>query len=166
MVVGEAAVVAGPRSKRRNVFDLLRPLRRLLRKVEAAQVKRFGRSLLSVVFRTPVLVLVTTGRKTGRRRETALAYERLESGDLVVVGGAGGQQRLPDWVANARAHPDVTVIVDRESRAMSAIEIDGHERERIWEQVRKVWPQIDTYEERAGRPIPVFVLQEDPLTNG
>lgn len=81
---------------RRNFMDRLRPVRRLLRGIEAAQVRRFGRSFLSTLFRTPALVLETLGRKSGRPRQTALAYHRLAEGDLVVVGGAGGQRRVPD----------------------------------------------------------------------
>lgn len=83
----------------RNGYDRLRPVRRFARPFEAAQVRRFGRSLLSVSFRTPVLVLHTTGRRSGRPRRTTLAFKRSEDGSLVVVGGAGGQARLPDWVA-------------------------------------------------------------------
>lgn len=142
-------------------MDLLRPVRRLVRGVEAAQVKRFGGSVLSVLFRTPVLVLVTEGRKSGQQRETTLAYERLDDGDLVIVGGAGGQKRVPDWVANARAHPRVGVVVDGVTRAMSATELFGSEREQVWQRVRQVWPRIATYEERAGHPVPVFRLRDD-----
>lgn len=149
-------------ARRRNRFDLLRPVRRSLRGIEAWQTKRFGRSVLSVVFRTPVLVLVTTGRRTGAVRETTLAYQRLENGDLVVIGGAGGQRRLPDWVANLRAEPRASVIVDGVATATTAREALGAERDRRWADARQLWSQIDTYEQRAGRPVPVFVLCTTP----
>lgn len=141
-------------------MDRLRPVRRALRGIEAAQVRWFGRSLLSTIFRTRVLVLETTGRRSGRPRQTALAYHRLPEGDLVVVGGAGGQRRVPDWVANARAKPTVRVVVDRAHWRMTAVELAGDERTTVWEEVRRVWPQIVTYEQRAGRPIPVFRLRD------
>lgn len=145
---------------RRNFMDRLRPVRRVLRGIEAAQVRRFGRSFLSTIFCTPALVLETVGRKSGHPRQTALAYHRLAGGDLVVVGGAGGQRRVPDWVANARANPDVHVVVDRVRRPMTAVELVGDERATVWTEVRRVWPQIETYEQRAGRPIPVIRLTE------
>lgn len=146
--------------RRDHAADLLRPVRRALRDAEVAQVERFGRSLLSVLFRTPVLVLVTTGRRTGRQRRTALAHLRLDDGDLLVVGGAGGQRRVPDWVANLRAEPRAVVVVDRVGRAVVARELEGDERARAWDLARRAWPRVDVYERRAGRPVPVFRLRE------
>jgi deazaflavin-dependent oxidoreductase (nitroreductase family) len=143
---------------RRNFMDRLRPIRRLMRGTEAAQVRWFGRSLLSTMFRTRALVLETVGRRSGRPRQTALAYHRLDDGDLVIVGGAGGQRRIPDWVANVRASSNVHVVVDRVRRPMTAVELGGVERATVWNEVREVWPQIETYEQRAGRPVPVFRL--------
>jgi len=144
----------------RNAMDRLRPVRRALRGIEAAQVRRFGRSLLSTLFRTRALVLETVGRRSGRIRSTALAYHRLADGGLVVVGGAGGQRRVPDWVANVRADPQVHVVVDRVRRPMTAMELGRDQRRAVWDEVREVWPRIETYERRAGRPIPVFELRD------
>lgn len=143
---------------RRNLADRLRPLRRATRAIEVAQVRRFGRSALSTVFRTRVLVLESVGRRSGRVRSTALAFHEHGPEVLLVVGGAGGQARLPDWVANLRADPDAVVIVDRRSRAVRATELHGDERAHTWAELRAVWPQIDKYEARAGRPVPVFRL--------
>jgi deazaflavin-dependent oxidoreductase (nitroreductase family) len=145
----------------RNAFDRLRPVRRLVGPVEAAEARWFGRSLLSLVYRTPVLVLETTGRRTGRRRQVTLACCEIE-GDLVVVGGAGGQSRLPDWVANLRADPKVTVTRRRRRTPMRARELHGDERAAMWRQLLPIWPQVTTYEERAGYEIAVVVLQTPP----
>lgn len=139
-------------------MDRVRLVRRLTRAIEAAQVKYFGRSLLSLVARTPVLVLETTGRRTGRQRESTLAYLPLDDGQLLVVGGAGGQTRLPDWVANLRANPDVTVTVNRERRPMHAAELDGAERATAWKLALAEWPRIALYEAKAGRRVPVIRL--------
>lgn len=142
-----------------NFVDRLRLVRRATRGIEAAQVRWFGRSVLSTMFRTPVLVLETVGRKSGRPRQTTIAYHWLVDDDLVVVGGAGGQRRVPDWVANARAHPKVHVVIDKMRQPMTATEVLGDERAAVWDQVRLVWPQVENYERRAGRPIPVFRLR-------
>jgi F420H(2)-dependent quinone reductase len=152
-------------SSRRNLMDRLRPVRRALRGIEAAQVRWFGRSALSTAFRTSVLVLETVGRRTGRSRGTTLAYHRLADGALVVVGGAGGQRRVPDWVANVRADPDVHVTVDRHRMPMIAVELVEDERRRAWDEARAVWPQIERYERRAGRPVPVFRLRPSTRTD-
>ena len=111
-----------------------------------------------MVFRTPVLLLHTTGRRSGRARSTTLAFTRMEDESLVVVGGAGGQVRLPDWVANLRAEPVAAVTIDRARVEVRAVELAGAEREEMWRALLEVWPRIDGYERRAGRTVPVFRL--------
>lgn len=146
------------RRPRRNRYDRLRLTRRLARPFEAAQVQWFGKSLLSVVFRTPVLVLHSTGRRTGVVRSTTLACHRLNDGSFIVVGGAGGQARVPDWVANLRADPVAAITVNRIRVDVQAAELAGAARDGMWREVRDVWPQIDVYQRRAGRDVPVFRL--------
>jgi len=150
----------------RNAFDRLRPLRRALAPIEAAQVRRFGRSVLSAIFRTPVLLLHTTGRRTGRERVTTLAFAEDEDGSLLVVGGSGGQARVPDWVLNLRAHPGAAVTVERTRLDVVADELVGAERARVWPQLRERWPRIETYERRAGRTAPVFRLARSDGQDG
>ncbi|HEV2069427.1 MAG TPA: nitroreductase/quinone reductase family protein [Acidimicrobiales bacterium] len=126
--------------------------------VEAAQVRRFGRSLVSLAFRTPVLALETIGRRSGAKRSTTLAFQRVDDGTLLVVGGAGGQARVPDWVANLRANPQAVAWVDRAPLPVRAVEMTGADREEAWRHLSHVWPRIDRYERRAGRRVPVFRL--------
>jgi F420H(2)-dependent quinone reductase len=143
---------------RRNVFDRLRLLRRLARPIEAAQVRRFGASVVSLVARTPVLVLETTGRRSGIERSTPLAFHLDDEGRFLLVGGASGQARVPDWVANLRAEPDAAIVVDRVRVEVRAQELAGDERRAAWTTLAPVWPRIDAYERRASRPVPVFRL--------
>lgn len=145
---------------RPNLVDRLRPLRRLLAPAEAAQVRRFGASVLSLLYRADVLVLHTTGRRSGAERDTTLAHTRIGE-QLVVVGGAGGQRRLPDWVANLRARPAAAVTLAGDRFAVHAVELRGAERARLWPQLVQRWPRIEVYERRAGRAVPVFRL--DPV---
>lgn len=128
----------------------------------------FGRSAMSLAFRTPVLVLHTTGRRSGRERSTPLAYHRDGDGSLLVVGGAGGQARTPDWVANLRAEPSAAVTVDRRRSSITAVELVGDEHAATWPRLEQVWPQIASYARRAGRPVPVFrlVLAEPEAPDG
>lgn len=146
------------RTKRRNIFDRMRILRRVTRPVEAAQVRVFGRSLLSVVFGTRVLLLHTVGRRSGVERTTPLAFHIDADGSLLVVGGAGGQVRVPDWVANLRANPAAAVTMDRHRFDVRAEELCGRERAAVCRSLVLVWPQIETYERRAGRDVPVYRL--------
>ena len=139
-----------------NIYDRVQPLRRLAQPLEVAQIRRFGRSLFSVVFRTRVLLLHTTGRRSGQERTTALAFHEEDDGSLIVVGGANGQTRMPDWVFNLRAQPDVAVTVRRQRCSVYAEELVGKQRSRRWPTLVERWPRVEVYERRAGRPVPVF----------
>lgn len=151
------------------LVDHLGPLRRLTRGVEVAQITHLGGSVVSVLYRTPVLVLETTGRRTGRRRRTPLAHHLLpEDGSSdpgagarrwLVVGGANGQRRVPDWVANLRAEPGAVVVVRRQRVAVTSRELRGAELDATWPALVDVWPRIAVYRRRAGRPVPVFELR-------
>jgi deazaflavin-dependent oxidoreductase (nitroreductase family) len=142
----------------RNAFDRFGFLRRIARPIEVVQIRWFGASVISAFMRTPVLVLHTTGRRSGAHRATPLAFHHEEDGVLVIVGGASGQVRVPDWVANLRAEPNAAVTIDRARNEVVAEELVGDERRRVWAVVREVWPRIEGYERRAGRPVPVFRL--------
>jgi deazaflavin-dependent oxidoreductase (nitroreductase family) len=74
-------------------------------RLEAALVRRTGRSAFAFAYRTPVLVLETTGRRSGLLRSTPVAYRPAGGGTWLIVGGAAGMRRTPDWVANLRAEP-------------------------------------------------------------
>ena len=142
----------------RNAFDRFRFLRRIARPIEVGQVRWFGASLVSMAARTPVLVLHTTGRRSGAERATPLAFSRDADGSFLIVGGAGGQARVPDWVANLRADGDVAVTIDRRRQPVRAEELVGDDHRSTWARLSSVWPRIDEYERRAGRPVPVFRL--------
>lgn len=141
---------------RDNLFDRLRFLRRVAAPIEAATVRRFGRSPLSALFRVPVLVLETTGRRSGARRRTTLAYQREADGSLLLVGGAGGQTRNPDWVANLRADPRVTITLHRRSLDTTVVELTGDEHAAAWDRARAQQRRVEAYERRAGHRIPIF----------
>ncbi len=86
------------------------------------------------------------------------ARVRVEARRRNLVGGASGQARIPDWVANVRVDRAVTVTVDRERRHMDAFELDGDERRTAWERAVRRWPRVARYEASAGRPLPVVRL--------
>lgn len=105
----------------------------------------------------PTCLLTHTGRKTGRVRETPLGY--LRDGDrLIVIGSNWGQQHDPAWALNLVANPRASVQVGRKRWSVTARVTEGEERDRYWSEALKVWPAYDTYLERSGRNIKVFVL--------
>ena len=105
-----------------------------------------------------MLILTTTGAKTGERRETPLAYTR--DGDrLVIVASKGGAPSHPAWYHNVVANPAVTVEVDGERFEATATVADGSERRRLYDQHAALHPSFTEYETRTDRVIPVIVLQ-------
>lgn len=101
--------------------------------------------------------LTTTGRRSGQPRTVTL-YAWPDDDRLVVVGSWGGAARDPAWVGNLRADPRATLRVGRAERPVVAREIDGPERERLWDLVCEAFPLYATYQRRTARRIPLFVL--------
>lgn len=105
-----------------------------------------------------VLILTTTGAKTGQRRETPLAYTR--DGDrLVIVASKGGAPTHPAWYHNIVADPAVRVEVNGERFDATAMIPEGTERRRLYDQHAALHPSFIDYETRTDRVIPVIVLQ-------
>jgi deazaflavin-dependent oxidoreductase (nitroreductase family) len=126
-------------------------------RVEAAEIRLTGTSVLGGLSRTDVLVLVTRGRKSGRERRTPVAYIRTTDGWLI-AGGANGQPRV-DWVANLRTTPAARVIVGRREHHVTAFEPVGDDYDRARADVVSRWPRVSRYEAQAGRKVPVFDLR-------
>lgn len=107
---------------------------------------------------TTVLLLTTTGRKTGRRRTVPVSY--LDQGDhLLIVGSVGGMPWNPGWYFNVRANQRVTVEVRGERREMVAKVAEGEERTRLWARMVGAYPLFDNYQRKARRQIPVVSLR-------
>lgn len=104
-----------------------------------------------------MLLLTTTGRKSGERRTLPLAY--LDDGqDFVVLASNGGQERDPLWWKNLEAHPEAAVQVGGERFTASARKADGAERERLWPRITAANPMWGQYAKRTRREIPVVIL--------
>ncbi|MGB3412553.1 MAG: nitroreductase/quinone reductase family protein [Microthrixaceae bacterium] len=145
-------------SSERRFVERFRVLRRVLHRMETAQIRSLGASAISVVFRTPVLLLHTTGRRSGLERTTPLAFHRDQDGSLLIVGGASGQARTPDWVANLRTSAAAYVTIRRDRYEVRVEELRGDERLEVWARLATEWPRIDAYQMRARREVPVFRL--------
>jgi deazaflavin-dependent oxidoreductase (nitroreductase family) len=113
---------------------------------------------LSVVSRQSVLVLATRGRKSGLTRKTPVTYLPYEDGFLI-GGGAGGQKATPDWVLNLRANPRAQITIGRTTHDVTVDEPTGEARERAYAALATKWPEVKRYEQRGGRPLPLFILR-------
>jgi deazaflavin-dependent oxidoreductase (nitroreductase family) len=106
----------------------------------------------------PVLLLTTTGARTGQRRTAPLLY--LRDGDrLVVVASKGGMSKHPLWYRNLLAHPEVEVEVGRERRTMVARTAGPEERAALWPRLVAMYRAYADYQARTPREIPVVVLE-------
>src|SRR5579883_2479767 len=107
-----------------------------------------------------ILLLTTTGRKSGRQRTTPLIYEA--DGDrYVIVASKGGAPEHPSWYLNLVEHPEVEVQVRGDVFRARARTAEGEERERLWGLVNRQWPDYDAYQEQTDRLIPVVVLERE-----
>ena len=109
---------------------------------------------------THVLLLTTTGRRSGERRTTPLIYGARD-GDYVVVASKGGAPEHPSWYRNLSADPEVEVQVLGDRFAAHARTATGDERARLWKLMAAEWPAYDDYQTKTEREIPVVVLERD-----
>ena len=105
-----------------------------------------------------ILLLVTTGRKSGEERWMPLIFREVD-GDYVIVASKGGHWEHPAWFVNMRANPeDVRIQVKDEVFPVSFRIAEGEERERLWGLMNEVWPDYAEYQTHTDRQIPVVVL--------
>ena len=105
-----------------------------------------------------LLLLHHQGAKSGTWRISPLAYYR--DGDRwAVFATKGGSESNPDWYHNLKAHPEVRIEVGTEAFDVSAVELTGDERDRVYGAQAAGWEQFAKYEAMTERVIPVFALE-------
>jgi F420H(2)-dependent quinone reductase len=106
----------------------------------------------------PVLLLTTTGRKSGQPRTAPVLY--LADGDrFVVINTNAGNAKVPAWSLNLRADSDAEVEVGRKRARVRAREAEGEERADLWRRHMEQYSGWDYYESKLDREITVFVLE-------
>ncbi len=109
----------------------------------------------------PLLLLHTTGRRSGEERVNPMMY--LADGDrLLVFGSKGGAPTNPDWYHNLLSNPDVTVETGIETFPARATVLTGEERDRFFAEQARRYPGFAEYERRTTRVIPVIALERRP----
>src|SRR5690349_21444626 len=106
-----------------------------------------------------LLLLTTTGAKSGAPRTSPLSCKRID-GKLVVIAGYGGADVNPAWVYNLRANPRAHVELGDEYFDVTARELLAGERERIIPKVVAIAPQFADFQAKVSRTIPIFVLDK------
>ncbi len=113
--------------------------------------------ILDRVAGMPVLLLMTTGRGSGRRRTAALTYFR-DGADLVVIGSFGGSDLPPAWWLNLQRDPRASVVIGGTTSKVMARAASAEEHDRLWPLVIETHPGYARYQRRTGRPIPIVLL--------
>jgi deazaflavin-dependent oxidoreductase (nitroreductase family) len=107
---------------------------------------------------TQVLILTTTGRRSGEQRSTPLIYGT-EGDDYMVVASNGGSDAPPAWYRNLSEHPEVEVQVKGDRFPARARDATAEEKAALWKQMTEHWPAYDEYQQKTEREIPVVVLE-------
>jgi deazaflavin-dependent oxidoreductase (nitroreductase family) len=108
----------------------------------------------------PVLLITTTGRRSGEPRTTPLIYGR-NGDDYLIVASKGGAPEPPAWYRNLSADPHVQLQVKADRFAARARTATPEERGDLWRTMTAIWPDYDAYQKKTGREIPVVVLQRE-----
>ena len=104
-----------------------------------------------------LLLLHTVGAKSGKESIKPVAYTK-DGEKYVVVASKGGAPDNPAWYYNLKANPDLEIEVGDEKFKVRATEVEGEERERLFEQHAKEYPGFNDYKAKTSRVIPVFTL--------
>ena len=146
----------------------------VIRKIRAALRRRTIRSfnkahlvvlrltrgrMFNTVIGMPVLVLTTTGRKSGLVRTTPLTYFR-DGDDYCLIASNGGSDRAPAWSYNLQANPSAVIETEGRKLVVQAKTASGDERERLWTAITAAHPTYARYQAKTSRRIPVIVLTE------
>jgi deazaflavin-dependent oxidoreductase (nitroreductase family) len=106
----------------------------------------------------PVLLLTTTGRRSGQKRTAPVLYLR-DGERLVVVASKGGFSQHPAWYLNLAQNPDVEVEIGAERRPMRARAAGDAEKQALWPRLVTMYRDFDDYQARTEREIPVVLLE-------
>jgi F420H(2)-dependent quinone reductase len=112
---------------------------------------------------SPVLLLLTTGRKSGKERTTPLLYLR-DGVNYIMVASNGGTAGDPAWWLNLQRDPEAIVEVGGSRLRVRAEEVKGEEKRRLWRRLVEMYPLYESYQRRTDREIPVISLR--PVEGG
>ncbi len=108
----------------------------------------------------PLLLLHSTGARSGAERVNPMMYQPLEGDTMAVFASKAGAPTNPDWYHNLVAHPEATVEVGTDTYKVRARVAGPDERERIWTKQKADYPGFADYERQTDRQIPVVILEK------
>jgi deazaflavin-dependent oxidoreductase (nitroreductase family) len=124
-------------------------------------------TLTSIIFGLPMVMLTTTGAKSGLKRTTPLAAIRAQAGTncFALIASNWGQDHHPGWYHNLKANPHATCTIKGVSKEYRAYEATGEEYEHYWQRASQIYFGYSLYKKRVGdRRIPIMVLEAEAET--
>jgi deazaflavin-dependent oxidoreductase (nitroreductase family) len=107
-----------------------------------------------------LLLLTTTGAKSGQPRLAPLAYFTID-GKLIIIGSKAGADTNPDWVHNLRANPAAHIEVGSDAYDVTSRELPKAERDGLFDKIVAAAPGFGEYQSKTSRIIPLFELIRD-----
>jgi deazaflavin-dependent oxidoreductase (nitroreductase family) len=135
---------------------------KLLNLTHKAALKVTGGRWPKMLFGMPGVELETIGRKSGEPRTTMLTSPVYDDSRVVLIASKGGDDRDPQWYRNLKANPDVRITMNGSTRAMRARTASPEEKASLWPDIVAVYKGYDSYQQRAGREIPVVICEPRP----
>ncbi|HEY7527096.1 MAG TPA: nitroreductase/quinone reductase family protein [Candidatus Limnocylindria bacterium] len=124
-------------------------------------IRDHGRPTSGPMAGRPLMILTTTGARTGQLREALVTFTR-DGERYVIAASKSGAPTNPQWYHNLLAHPVVTVETEGERFQARATVTGGEERNRLWEQHAEQRPEFREYPKKTDRVIPVITLERLP----
>jgi len=159
-MVGEFATTIGSSTSSREWASLQKAMLKVIGTLHRLLYRCSSGRMGTTLRGGPVLLLTTTGRKTGQERTWPLCYLRLGD-EIVLVASGGGGMRHPAWYLNLRANPCVRVQLGERTSTMVARCAEKADRPWLWERFVRRYPVCAAYQRKSGRELPVVILRRE-----
>ena len=133
-------------------------LTRLVMAIYVFLYRRTGGKVGGRLGAMPVLLLTTTGRKSGKKHTVPVMYLR-ESPNYIITASNNGGEKPPAWWLNLKSNPQATIEIGGDTRSGITEQAGSEEKERLWAQLVEKAPAFEGYQKRAQREIPMVILR-------
>jgi len=148
--------------RRRRASPIVVRFSRIFTRLER-QLARAGRTTVGgwIAGRVPVLLLPTTGRRSGKPHTTPLLYHRVAGGSLLLIAANGAADWNPDWFHNLAADPSVEVELDGIRYPAQARVLQGGDRMAMWDEALRAFPGLEAAQRESSRAVPLIQVTVD-----
>lgn len=133
-------------------------LMRLVMAIYVFLYRRTGGKMGGRLGTMPVLLLTTTGRKSGKKHTVPVMYLS-ESPNYIITASNNGGEKPPAWWLNLKSSPQATIEIGGDMRLVTTKQADSEEKERLWAQLVEKAPAFEGYQKRTQREIPMVILR-------